>query len=80
MRLGKCLKSRKQLKATSNRRKTCLNSRANESKAELARAMPGAAEIIQHRTDGSDAFNTLYIGCEKFPYRDSFALSVSGVS
>ena len=24
--------------------------------------------------------DTLYIGCEKFPYRDAFALSVSGVS
>ena len=29
--------------------------------------------------DGTDAFDTLYIGCEKFPYRDSFALSMSGI-
>ena len=35
--------------------------------------------LLEHRTDGSDAFDTLYIGCEKFPYRDSFSLSMSGV-
>lgn len=35
--------------------------------------------LLEHRTDGSDAFDTLYIGCEKFPYRDSFSLSISGV-
>ena len=65
-----------------------------------------ATDIMQHRTDGTDAFDTLYIGCEtvcanegraelvpampsaaklgalvhKFPYHDSFSLSVSGVS
>lgn len=37
-------------------------------------------DLLEHRTDGTDAFDTLYIGCEKFPYRDSFTLSVSGVS
>lgn len=26
--------------------------------------------LLQHRTDGSDAFDTLYIGCEKFPQVD----------
>ncbi len=30
--------------------------------------------------DGTDAFDTLYIGCEKFPYHNTFALSGSGVS
>ncbi len=34
-------------------------------------------DLLEHRTD---AFDTLYIGAEKFPYHDSFALSVSGVS
>ena len=29
--------------------------------------------------DGTDAFDTLYISAEKFPYRDSFALSMSDV-
>lgn len=36
-------------------------------------------DLLEHRTDGTDAFDTLYIGCEKFPYRDSFSLSLSGV-
>ena len=36
-------------------------------------------DLLEHRTDGTDAFDTLYIGCEKFPYRDSFSLSASGI-
>ena len=36
-------------------------------------------DLLEHRTDGSVAFDTLYIGCEKFPFRDSFSLSMSGV-
>ena len=36
-------------------------------------------DLLQHRTDGTDAFDTLYIGCEKFPYRDAFSINVSGV-
>ncbi|MCM1310840.1 MAG: hypothetical protein NC301_07445 [Bacteroides sp.] len=35
--------------------------------------------LLEHRTDGTDAFDTLYIGCEKFPYRDSFSIITSGV-
>lgn len=37
-------------------------------------------DLLQHRTDGSDAFDTLYIGCEKFPVEDDFDVSVGGVS
>lgn len=37
-------------------------------------------DLLEHRTDCTDAFDTLYIGCEKFPFHDAFALSVSGVS
>ena len=36
-------------------------------------------DLLEHRIDGTDAFDTLYIGCEKFPYRDAFNLSMSGV-
>ena len=36
-------------------------------------------DLLEHRTDGTDAFDTLYIGCEKFPYHDIFSLSMSGV-
>ena len=35
--------------------------------------------LLEHRTDGTDAFDTLYIGCEKFPYRDTFSLNSGGV-
>ena len=37
-------------------------------------------DLLEHRTDGTDAFDTLYIGAEKFPFHDTFSLSVSGVS
>ena len=36
-------------------------------------------DLLEHRTDGTDAFDTLYIGCEKFPFPDTFSLSMSGV-
>lgn len=35
--------------------------------------------LLEHRTDGTDAFDTLYIGCEKFPQYDSVAVSTNGV-
>ncbi|MDE6716972.1 MAG: hypothetical protein K2J70_02160, partial [Muribaculaceae bacterium] len=35
--------------------------------------------LLEHRTDGTDAFDTLYIGCEKFPYREAFNLPTSGI-
>ena len=36
-------------------------------------------DLLEHRTDGTDAFDTLYIGAEKFPFHDSFSLSMSGI-
>lgn len=36
-------------------------------------------DLLEHRTDGTDAFDTLYIGAEKFPFHDTFSLSMSGV-
>jgi len=36
-------------------------------------------DFLEHRTDGSDAFDTLYIGCEKFPVHDIVNVPVSGV-
>lgn len=29
-------------------------------------------DLLEHRTDGTDAFDTLYIGCEKFPQHDFY--------
>ena len=36
-------------------------------------------DLLQHRTDGTDAFDTLYIGCEKFPFREALTINISGV-
>lgn len=36
-------------------------------------------DLLEHRTDGSDAFDTLYIGCEKFPQHDNYSVYISGV-
>ena len=36
-------------------------------------------DLLQHRTDGTDAFDTLYIGCEKFPQTVVHPFAVSGV-
>ena len=35
--------------------------------------MSGTGDLLEHRPDGSDAYDTLYIGCEKFPQHDVFA-------
>lgn len=34
--------------------------------------------LLEHRTDGTDAFDTLYIGCEKFPQHDFFGYLARG--
>lgn len=34
---------------------------------------------LEHRTDGTDAFDTLYIGAEKFPCRDSASVPITGI-
>lgn len=36
-------------------------------------------DLLEHRTDGTDAFDTIYIGAEKFPYREAFSISTSGI-
>ena len=35
-------------------------------------------DLLEHHTDGTDAFDTLYIGCEKFPQHDFYGYSVGG--
>ena len=51
-----------------------------------ALGFPGAEKLdeteenlLEHRTDGTDAFDTLYIGTEKFPYREIYPVTASGV-
>lgn len=36
-------------------------------------------DLLQHRTDGTDAFDTLYIGAEKFPVYEKFPITSSGI-
>ena len=38
----------------------------------------GENNLNQNRTDGTDAFDTLYIGCEKFPQHDLYPICVGG--
>ena len=35
--------------------------------------------LLEHRTDGTDAFDTLYIGAEKFPVNNAYPIATSGV-
>lgn len=36
-------------------------------------------DLLEHRTDGTDAFDTLYIGCEKFPQHETYPVILGGV-
>lgn len=36
-------------------------------------------DLLEHRTDGTDAFDTLYIGCEKFPQHSTTTFNIGGV-
>ena len=36
-------------------------------------------DLLEHHTDGTDAFKTLYIGCEKFPQHDLYPIAIGGV-
>ena len=47
---------------------------------DIARELTETEEdLLQHRTDGTDAFDTLYIGCSKFPQNSNFRLNFTGV-
>lgn len=35
--------------------------------------------LLEHRTDGTDAFDTVYIGCEKFPQNGASAIYIGGL-
>lgn len=50
--------------------------RKDKSGEKLAKS---EEDLLEHRTNGTDAFDTHYIGAEKFLYHDSFSLSMSGV-
>ena len=51
-------------------------------KQKAGEKLPESEEnLLQHRTDGSDAFDSLCIGCEKFPQADTsyVAVDVNGI-
>ena len=35
--------------------------------------------LLVHRTDGTNVFDTLYIGCEKFSQHDLYPIAIGGV-
>lgn len=53
-----------------------LGFRKNKAGEKLAET---EEDLLEHRTDGTDAFDTLYIGCERKPYTGAALLDVSGV-
>ena len=56
------------------------NAIASAKKSKSTEKNPESEEnLLEHRTDGTDAFDTLYIGCEKFPQHDFYGYSVWGV-
>ena len=54
-------------------RNGCRKDKSGEKLAEFEE------DLLEHRTDGSDTFVTLYIGCEKFPIYGIVSVPVSGV-
>lgn len=50
--------------------------RKNKAGEKLAES---EEDRLEHRTDGTDAFDTLYIGCEKRPYTGAAIFDASGI-
>ena len=59
--------------------RVCHNKRITRNKMFRDYAKRGKStwlSLLEHRTDGSDAFDTLYIGCEKSPQADISPVAV----
>ena len=50
-----------------------------ESPETLLEMAENEENLLEHRTDGTDAFDTLYIGCEKKPQSCSSGFSIIGI-
>lgn len=50
--------------------------RKNKSGEKLAES---EEDLLEHRTDGTDAFDTLYIGCERRPYSGVSLVDTGGI-
>lgn len=53
-----------------------LGFRKNKAGEKLAET---EEDLLEHRTDGTDAFDTLYIGCERKPYSGAAMLETGGI-
>lgn len=53
-----------------------LGFRKNKAGEKLAES---EEDLLEHRTDGTDAFDTLYIGCERRPYSGIALIDTGGV-
>lgn len=53
-----------------------LGFRKNKAGEKLAE---NEENLLEHRTDGTDAFDTLYIGCEKRPYSGAAVVDTGGI-
>ncbi len=53
-----------------------LGFRKNKAGEKLAES---EEDLLEHRTDGTDAFDTLYIGCERRPYSGIAIIDTGGV-
>ena len=53
-----------------------LGFRKNKAGEKLAES---EEDLLEHRTDGTDAFDTLYIGCERRPYSGAALIDTGGV-
>lgn len=62
-----------QTAGVSRGRNGCRKDKGGEKLAETEE------DLLQHRTDGTDAFDTLYIGCAKFPQSLTTLIAFNGV-
>ena len=53
-----------------------LGFRKNKAGEKLAES---EEDLLEHRTDGTDAFDTLYIGCERRPYSGAVIIDTGGI-
>ena len=57
----------------------CLSSRCFRKNKSMEKQQESEDDLLEHHTDSTDAFDTLYIGCEKFPQHDLYPICVGGV-
>ena len=56
-----------------------LTTRCFRKNKSMEKQQESEDDLLEHHTDSTDAFDTLYIGCEKFPQHDLYPICVGGV-